>query len=189
MTHPLGDLLLHDPRAVRALAHPVRLACLTRLQRHGPATATALSPHVGATPSVVSWHLRHLADHGLVRDADPVEGADRRQRRWAAVAPGWRVDAGDDPEALAAGRALEGALLAASLRDVEAWRRDVEPGLPPAWQRGAGVSDTGLRLTADELVALQEAVEGLLAPYLRRTDPPEGARPVRLLRVVMPGPG
>ena len=67
-----GDMEITDPKAMRALAHPVRLAILERLQRHGPATATQLSPHVGATPSVASWHLRHLAGFGLVRDA--VEG-------------------------------------------------------------------------------------------------------------------
>jgi hypothetical protein len=68
LTNPYGDFELTDPQAMRALAHPVRLAILDRLQRHGPATATQLSPHVGATPSVTSWHLRHLATFGLVED-------------------------------------------------------------------------------------------------------------------------
>ncbi len=35
----------------------MRLAILDHLQRHGPATATQLSPEVGASPSVTSWHL------------------------------------------------------------------------------------------------------------------------------------
>src|SRR5436305_8446956 len=84
-----GDLEITDPKAMRALAHPVRLALLERLQRHGPATASELSPHVGATPSVTSWHLRHLAGFGLVRDAEQ-PGPDRRQRRWQAAAHGFR---------------------------------------------------------------------------------------------------
>ena len=49
-TNSYGDFELTDPKAMRALAHPVRLALLERLQRHGPATASQLSPHVGATP-------------------------------------------------------------------------------------------------------------------------------------------
>ncbi|WP_416978333.1 ArsR/SmtB family transcription factor [Streptomyces sp. T028] len=84
-----GDVEPTDPKAMRALAHPVRLAVLERLQRYGPATASQLSPHVGATPSVTSWHLRHLAGFGLVRDAQA--GTDRRERRWEAVGPGFRV--------------------------------------------------------------------------------------------------
>ena len=59
---------------MRALTHPVRLAILSRLQRHGPATATELSEHVDASPSVTSWHLRHLAAFGLVRDSDRRRG-------------------------------------------------------------------------------------------------------------------
>ena len=58
---------------MRALAHPVRLAILSFLRRNGPTTATVLAPHVGATPSVPSLHLRHLAGFGLVTDADPAE--------------------------------------------------------------------------------------------------------------------
>ena len=43
--NPYGDIEL-TPRAMRALAHPVRLAILSRLQGDGPSTATALAPHV-----------------------------------------------------------------------------------------------------------------------------------------------
>ena len=92
MTNPYGDIEL-TPRGMRALAHPTRLAILSRLQRHGPSTATALSAEVGATPSVTSWHLRHLARFGLVRDAEP--SGDRRERRWEAVARGFAFDAAD----------------------------------------------------------------------------------------------
>ena len=60
---------------MRALAHPVRLAILSRLQRHGPATATELSEHVDASPSVTSWHLRHLAASAWSATATPVIAA------------------------------------------------------------------------------------------------------------------
>jgi DNA-binding transcriptional ArsR family regulator len=80
LTNPLGDFEITDPQAMRALAHPVRLAILVRLQRHGPATATQLSSFVDASPSVTSWHLRHLSSFGLVEDAGPGP---------VARAPGW----------------------------------------------------------------------------------------------------
>src|SRR3954467_9865146 len=105
MANPYGDVEL-TPRGMRALAHPTRVAILNRLQRHGPSTATALAPHVGATPSVTSWHLRHLAEHGLVRDAD-VDG-DGRQRWWEAASRGIRFTppAEGDAEGEAAYRLL-----------------------------------------------------------------------------------
>ena len=96
LTNPYDDVELDDPRAMRALAHPVRLAILSRLQRHGPSTASRLSPDVGATPSVASWHLRHLASFGLVRDADVQ--ADGRERWWEAAGRGIRFVAPDDAD-------------------------------------------------------------------------------------------
>ena len=92
LKNPMGDFEITDPRAMRALAHPVRLAILSQLQRHGPSTATQLAPHVGATPSVTSWHLRHLAGSAW---SPTTTSPDRRQRYWKAVARGLPVrDAG-----------------------------------------------------------------------------------------------
>ena len=48
MANPYGDVEL-DARGMRALAHPVRVRLLSELQRHGPSTATLLSPTVGAS--------------------------------------------------------------------------------------------------------------------------------------------
>src|SRR6478609_3751896 len=90
MANPYGDTEL-DARGMRALAHPVRVKVLSELQRHGPSTATLLSPAVGASPSVTSWHLRHLAQHGLVRDA-PGRGSGR-ERWWEAASRGFRLRA------------------------------------------------------------------------------------------------
>src|SRR6478736_6179166 len=91
MANPYGDVEL-DARGMRALAHPVRLAILTRLQSDGPSTATRLSESVGASPSVTSWHLRQLAVHGLVRDASDAQARrdHGRERWWEAVSRGFR---------------------------------------------------------------------------------------------------
>jgi DNA-binding transcriptional ArsR family regulator len=190
LTNPFGDLQVTDPQAMRALAHPVRLAILSFLQRNGPATATVLSPHVGATPSVTSWHLRHLAGFGLVTDADPEEvPGDRRQRWWKAKARGFSVTAGDDPDSQVAARALGEQLAAAAQQQVNAWITDVGPGLPGQWQRVAGVSNTSVPLTADELEDLSRRIDELIAPYVHRAeaDARDGARIVRILRHYLPG--
>ncbi|WP_330263676.1 ArsR/SmtB family transcription factor [Streptomyces griseorubiginosus] len=181
----LGDIEITDPKAMRALAHPVRLAILERLQRHGPATASQLSPHVGATPSVTSWHLRHLAGFGLVRDA--VEGGtDRRERRWEAVARGFRFEVPDDEDGTSAARALSWEMFARAAELPERWATETEPALEPAWRRLSGLANTRVVVTAEELAAIEDAVEAVLAPYVMRDERPEDSRGVRLLRYMLP---
>jgi DNA-binding transcriptional ArsR family regulator len=180
LTNPLGDRPITDPLTMRALAHPVRLAVLMHLQRNGPATATSLSPHVGATPSVTSWHLRHLATFGLVIDApvDEVPG-DRRQRWWKAVARGFRFEPGGDP-------ASEMLADQMSREQVDEWMSETRPRLSAEWLRWAGLSNVTVRLTLDELSTLAGRVDELLAPFVHRTDVPAGARQVRILRHTLP---
>lgn len=172
---------------MRALAHPVRLAILDHLQRHGPATATGLSEHVDASPSVASWHLRHLARFGLVEEWDG--GEDRRQRWWQAAASGFRfeVPAGDAEGAVSARRLSR--QMFARYADLPArWIERDESRLEPGWRRLAGLSNTRVVVTNDELRSIEEAVERVLAPYvLRKSEqPPAHARGVRLMRYVMP---
>lgn len=187
LKNPMGDFEVTDPRAMRALSHPVRLAILSHLQRQGPSTATQLAPHVGATPSVTSWHLRHLAEFGLITDD---ESPDRRQRFWKAVARGFRFEMPDDAEGRAAGRALRDALHEANLRQIVSWSEETAPRLEGAWDRVAGASNTGVHVTADEVEEIAAGIEALLAPYVRRAeeDVPGGARKVRFLRYYMPQP-
>jgi DNA-binding transcriptional ArsR family regulator len=189
LTNPLGDLPISDPQAMRALAHPVRLAVLTFLQRSGPATATQLSPHVGATPSVTSWHLRHLATFGLVIDADADEvPGDRRQRWWKAAARGFSFELSEGDDSETAVRMLADQLDDAARRQTDRWRMEVEPELDFTWRRLAGLSNTTITVTADELERLQHAIDELLGEYVRRpeADAPAGSRRVRILRRYLP---
>ncbi|MFJ6572096.1 ArsR/SmtB family transcription factor [Streptomyces sp. NPDC091292] len=185
----LGDIEITDPQAMRALAHPVRLAILDRLRRHGPATATQLAPDVGATPSVTSWHLRHLAGFGLVRDSEP--GPDRRQRRWEAVARGFRFKAPQDPadeEGQSAARVLSQHMFMRYADLPGQWIAEVEPELDPVWRRAAGLAHTRLVVSPEELAAIEEGIERVLAPYVTR-DPaerPADGRGVTLMRYTLP---
>ena len=186
MSNVYGDVEL-TPRGMRALAHPVRLAILSRLQGHGPSTATALAPLVGATPSVTSWHLRHLAEHGLVRDAEV--GSDGRQRWWEAVAGGFRFTPTQDEGGRDAATLLERVLFDQAEQLPATWARETEPLLEDDWRRSAGLSNTTFVATAEELADVEAAIEQLLAPFvLRRSagaELPEG-RNVRMLRYVLP---
>jgi DNA-binding transcriptional ArsR family regulator len=185
----LGDLQITDPRTMRALAHPVRLAILDQLRRHGPATATQLAPAVGASPSVTSWHLRHLAGFGLVRDGEAV--TDRRQRSWQVTARGFRFESPQDPadrEGRSAAQALTRQMFASYADLPQRWLDEVAPRLAPEWRREGGLANTRVVISVEELAAIGAAVEAILAPYVTRPDEerPEGARGVRLLRYVLP---
>jgi DNA-binding transcriptional ArsR family regulator len=187
LKNPYGDMEISDPQALRALAHPTRLAILGRLQRYGPSTATQLSPHVGATPSVVSWHLRHLARFGFVKDWDGATS--KRERGWQAAARGYRFVAPEgDAEALAAARQLDRERIMRASAVPAQWLGHDEARLPARWRREAGLSDTRVRLTLPELRAVESGIERLLTPYVRRreAEAPGGARGVRLLRFVLP---
>lgn len=189
LTNPFGDVAITDPQAMRALAHPVRLAVLTFLQRNGPMTATQLSSHVGATPSVTSWHLRHLATFGLVMDADPGEvPSDGRQRYWKAAARGFSLELDEGEESQTAMRMLASQMEETARKQADRWWAETEPELDHTWRRLAGMANTGVRLTADELEKLQRDMDELLAHYAQRADDdtPADARRVRVLRHYLP---
>jgi len=189
LKNPYGDFEITDPQAMRALAHPVRLAALSYLQKNGPATATQLSEHVGASPSVTSWHLRHLASFGLVTDGPPPSGTDKRQRWWSAVARGFRFEMPETTEGAEAGRLLGVEMMNQALEAAQHWLADTEPTLEPEWRRRAGSANTLLVVTAEEADAIEAAIEKLLAPYVQRRDAgdlPPDARPVRHLRMSLP---
>src|SRR5436190_16165765 len=128
---PAGDLVIRDPRALRALAHPVRLAILERLQGEGPATATTVGEVVGISPSAASYHLRSLARFGLVVDAG---GGAGRNRPWRAVGSGFMFEPTDHegPAAEAAVQLLSGQLIARGEQETLAFVA-AEASLDPDW--------------------------------------------------------
>jgi DNA-binding transcriptional ArsR family regulator len=80
---PPGSARPTDPRTLRALAHPIRLALLGLLRREGPLTATRAGELLGELPASCSFHLRQLARYGLVEEAG---GGVGRRRPWRATA-------------------------------------------------------------------------------------------------------
>ena len=82
---------LTDPRALRADAHPVRMALMGLLRTEGPLTATRAAELLGESSGTCSFHLRQLAKYGLVEEAG------RRDRAGEAVAGDHDVDRWDAP--------------------------------------------------------------------------------------------
>jgi DNA-binding transcriptional ArsR family regulator len=83
--HRNGSGVRIDPRRLRALAHPLRMRILNILAAEGPATSTTLGRRLGQSTGTLSWHLRHLAEHGLIEE-DPERGT--RRERWWRTPPG-----------------------------------------------------------------------------------------------------
>jgi DNA-binding transcriptional ArsR family regulator len=174
---------LENVRAVRALAHPLRLRLLDALRFEGPATATELGRRTGESSGSTSYHLRQLARYGYVEDAGPRGGRKRvwryRERR-VSVPP-----AGGDPST----RTLLAELLGREALALD--RYLAAPARTGEWDDAAFFQSRALRLTASELDTLRRDIEALLSP-LRRADaedePPAATLPVRLLAFGFPQP-
>jgi DNA-binding transcriptional ArsR family regulator len=179
MDEPSGTLHLRDPSALRALAHPTRVALLSHLMALGPRTASQCAEAVGETPSTCSWHMRQLARFGFVERADSDDG---RERPWRAAVTGFA----SDPEEGGSGKnSLAHALLLAQVRDEEqALLRHLEARdvLDPAWREASAVHTYHLVMSAVELAALERALDQAIRPFiaLTRQRVPADARPVRL---------
>lgn len=78
-----------DSAAMKAFAHPLRMAMYQRLVDGGPATATSLARQLGESTGQTSYHLRQLARHGFVEE-DVARGTGR-ERWWKAAS--FSVDA------------------------------------------------------------------------------------------------
>jgi predicted transcriptional regulator len=183
-THPMqvnevGDLVLTDPQAMRALAAPGALALLDRLRRGGPASARELSPDVGESPGELERRLERLQPFGFVERADG---------RWRAVGRGVFFEIPEEPEGQTAARALSNTMFSSVADLPRRWLDESEPGLAIGWVRAAGLFNARVRLTPDELRDLQDGLEALLAPFTGRADAdvPDDAAQVRMLAFFMP---
>jgi len=169
-----------DVRAVRALAHPLRLKILDLLRFEGPSTASLLAVRLGESSGATSYHLRLLAKYGYIEEAPGRKGRERwwsyRERR--LTLPRGRDDTSDSD------------LLAALLsREAHALDRFLASRSRLAeWDDAAFFQSQAFRLTADELDELRVEIETLLASRRRADDEdaPVDALPVRILAFGFP---
>jgi DNA-binding transcriptional ArsR family regulator len=181
---PERRLRITDPRALRALAHPLRLALLDRLMAFGEQTAAQCAEAVGSTASNCSYHLRALARVGLVERGESPDG---RERPWRSSATGLEfgpMDREGSESSAGVARAVDELALA---RDEELTRRAVarHDEQPPEWRTAEVHNSYALRLTAAELEQLVSEIDRLIRPYigLTRGDAPEAAE-VAYLRLL-----
>ena len=155
---PGNPIKLTDPKMMRALAHPARIAIVTHLVLRGPTTATECADVAGLSPSACSYHLRALARYGVVEE-DLDSAADGRQRPWRARAVSFSIESDSTtPPATK----LAGQLLAETFRaDAEETRarylnRQLE--YPDKWQHELGDSTDIAHVTPEELHELKDEV-------------------------------
>jgi hypothetical protein len=178
---------LTDPRALRALAHPIRLSLVGLLRIQGPLTATRAADLLGESSGSCSFHLRQLAKYGLVEEAGGGQG---RERPWRATAVVTRFpEIADTPELGAAKGLLETVLAEFYFENLMRWL-EAKPGEPVEWQQAAVFGDTNVYLTAAELAELGRAWISLLQGYAERFEHPElrpaGARLISVLHLAHP---
>lgn len=176
-----------DHRQVRVLAQPLRMRLVGALRMRGPATATALAEMLGTNTGATSYHLRQLAEVGLVVE-DPGLGTGR-QRYWRAAhdVTDWEsTDFDDDPDARAAIEWIEGDQVRHLLQHAEQWFAQRHEW-SPAWRDAFGISDFFMTIPSDRLEALKAEVWALFERYRDEADTAEpGAAQVQVYLAAYP---
>jgi DNA-binding transcriptional ArsR family regulator len=156
-----------DSRQIRTLAHPLRSRLVGELRLNGPATATRLAERFGTNTGATSYHLRQLAEVGLVVEDPRGRG---RQRWWRAAhdVTNWeRDDFAGDPDAQAAADWLTSSYARNVADRIDAWTRGVADE-SPEWQAAAQFSDYILRLDPEDLAAMVGELDEVVSRYVRK---------------------
>jgi DNA-binding transcriptional ArsR family regulator len=198
---PAADLTdmvrLTDPQAIRALAHPARLAVLDALNDVDKTmTATQAAQLTGLSPSAMSYHLRALAKWGIVKPADSGDSADYagaehkdgRERRWRRGGTGLLM------ESVAPGTESAAAMIAARsfdlTRDKTLRFLQRSPRESQFWRDNATISHSETWMTEAEVAELNrtifEIAERLRLDRRTSRRHPDGARLVQASFVVIP---
>jgi len=163
---------VHDPRVLRALAHPLRNALLGLLRSEGPSTASKLGQRLGESSGSTSYHLRRLAALGFVEEV-PGQGT-ARERWWRARhrSTRWQTDdVVDQP----GGREVVEEFTHLSLsiqRRMMAAHAEQRESLEPEWRDATSLNDWGLHLSPAAARELAEELNAVLQRWrAEREDP------------------
>jgi DNA-binding transcriptional ArsR family regulator len=171
-----------DAKRWKAMSHPLRREMLRYLEQHGPATSTTLAGALGENTGTTSYHLRILADAGVIEEVP--ERAHGRERWWRTFPVDHR-----EPDYASLSTEERAAL--------DEWRAGQIPGelelvnryIREMRQHGdwAKASRASGYYTAEGLTALHDEYIALLHKYgYTRQDAPPGARPMQLRMFYLP---
>ncbi|GLW49524.1 transcriptional regulator [Streptomyces sp. NBRC 14336] len=159
-----------DLSRLKAFTNPLRMRLYRLLYATGTATASQLAEQVGEAPSLVSYHLRKLAEHGFLTEASG-HGTDGRERWWrVATEEGWGFrdsDFADTPEGTAAVGAVTRGLVDTRVAQYRAYL-DQTAAWGTAWTDAAFSSEWMLELNPGELAELGEELDALARRWRER---------------------
>lgn len=178
---------VNDPKTLRALTHPVRLALLEALALEGPLTATAAGELIGESPTTCSFHFRQLAKYGFVEEAESGPG---RLRPWKIVNVGMRFsDVTEDAETSIAAKSLERMVFDRAMSRLASYI-NTKSNFPKVWQEASQNVETILWVTPAELEAVTREILAIFNRFLERISDAslrtEGSLPVEALMFTYP---
>lgn len=175
------QVVISDPRAIRALAHPARQVVIDELYNGRVLTATECAELAGLTPSAMSYHLRALERWGILERAEA--SADGRERPWRAPARSLKIES----TSTATGRLAGQAIIRTSMDRMIQQFEDVAEDDP--WDDVSSMSRSRLWLTHEEARRFGKELMDLVDQYKKNRSPsshPAGARQISTLLAVVP---
>jgi DNA-binding transcriptional ArsR family regulator len=159
---------------LKALSHPVRVRMLGMLRVDGPATATSLAERLGLNTGATSYHLRQLAQHGLIVD-DESRGNGRD--RWWKAAHDATMTRSDVVQDEAGAEAMDAYLQSVVVVMTQMLQRAVEerPVLPDEWRRASTFSDWVIKLSPARARALIDSMGADLEAFEEDAEDPSAA--------------
>ena len=171
-----------DARRWKALSHPLRQEILKHLGEHEAATATTIAQALGENTGTTSYHLRILADAGVIEEV--AERAHGRERWWRTIPADHREPDYDSlsPQDQAALDEWRAGQIPGEVALVNRFIRDVRRH--GGW---AKASRAGGYYTREDLDAIMDEYTALLNKYGHSAqEAPPGARPMQLRMFYIP---
>lgn len=178
-----------DLAALKALGHPLRVQVIDALSAYGPATASMLADRFGESSGALSYHLRQLEKHGLVRE-DTERGVGR-ERWWMRVPRPIQLDSttfGPDSAERMASQLVVAEWQRTRQDRIQQFLALGHDRLAPEWIKHSGITTSNVQLTVEQMGELAERLDVVLTDFLDqyRNQRVAGARPVQIHIDVFP---
>ncbi|MEV8272611.1 helix-turn-helix domain-containing protein [Microbacterium sp. NPDC077184] len=180
-----------DTSALRALAHPLRVRMYDILSQYGPQTSSSLAVRLGESSGSMSYHLRALAKHDLIREI-PDRGTVRE--RWWERPPGGVTLGPVEAAGTPAGRAAVQLVTHEVMRNRNQQLADfLTSGIDDedeTWRDAALVSTATTRMTPAQTALLRGRIMALIddAVDTYRDQTGDDVRPVTIRADIFPLP-
>lgn len=180
-----------DTSALRALAHPLRVRMYDILSQYGPQTSSSLAERLGESSGSMSYHLRALAKHDLIREI-PDRGTVRE--RWWERPPGGVTLGPVEAAGTPAGRAAAQLVTHEVMRNRNQQLADfLTSGIhdeDETWRDAALVSTATTRMTPAQTALLRGRIMALIddAVDTYRDQTGDDVRPVTIRADIFPLP-